>query len=37
MVRPPGMHVSASRGRSTVDLNENGIYLAELTGKALRE
>ena len=24
------------QGRSDVDLNENGIYLAELTGKALR-
>ena len=24
-------------GRSDVDLNENGIYLAELTGKALRD
>ena len=32
MVRPPGM-----QGRSDVDLNENGIYLAELTGKALRD
>ena len=25
------------QGRSDVDLNENGIYLAELTGKALRD
>ena len=25
------------QGRSAVDLNENGIYLAELTGKALRD
>lgn len=33
----PGMHVSASGERSDVDLNENGIYLAELTGKALRD
>ena len=25
------------QGRSDIDLNENGIYLAELTGKALRD
>lgn len=37
MVRPPWNARKCLQGRSDVDLNENGIYLAELTGKALRD
>ena len=33
----PGNARKCLQGRSDVDLNENGIYLAELTGKALRD